>query len=225
MNKILNIVKNTFEKTKDIKIFTLYEDKNNIYGIYCNSIEDILRFSSIPDISFKTDLEGYNIFLFELGNVLYNIYNNASSSLFFVNMLLHENKIRNNNEFYQEIISFVDKNVPFFLVKAWLIKNIDALLEEEDNTSNIPVNQDQRLMNIMHISQLFIDRSDIEFDVNFVEDYIGENDDESLRTKIYIELQKFKQILLSKTYHKISEGDIAILDNCFINLQLMNIEV
>lgn len=223
MNRILNVVKTTFEKTKDIKIFTLYEENNNIYGIYCNSIEDILRFSSIPDISFKTDLEGHNIFLFELGNVLYNIYNNASSSLFFVDMLLHKNELENDNEFYQEIINFISENIPFFLVKAWLIEHIDLLLNQEDN--DLPISQDQALMNVMHISQLFIDRANIKFDVNFIEDYIGTEDNQLLRVEIYTELQKFKQILLSKTYHKISEGDIAILDNCFINFQLMNIEV
>ena len=223
MNRVLNVVKKTFEKTKDIKIFTLYEEGNNIYGIYCNSIEDILRFSSIPDISFETDLEGYNIFLFELGNVLYNIYNNASSSLFFVDVLLHSNELENDDEFYQEIINFVSENIPFNLVKAWLVEHIDQLLDE-DNTQLL-VSKNQFLMNVMHIAQLFIYRANIKFDVNFVEDYLFLKDDESLRIEIYTRLEEFKQILLSKTYDKISEGDIAILDNCFINFQLMNIEV
>lgn len=223
MNRVLNVVKKTFEKTKDIKIFTLYEEGNNIYGIYCNSIEDILRFSSIPDISFETDLEGYNIFLFELGNVLYNIYNNASSSLFFVDVLLHSNELKNDDEFYQEIINFVDENIPFNLVKAWLVEHIDQLLNEDD--TQLLVSEDQFLMNVMHIAQLFIYRANIKFDVNFVEDYLFLEDNKLLRAEIYTKLEEFKQILLSKTYDKISEGDIAILDNCFINFQLMNIEV
>ena len=218
-NDVLNVVKKTFEKTKNIKFFTLYAEKNNIYGIYCNNIDDILRFSSVPDISFTTDLEGYNIFLFELGNVLYNIYNNASSSLFFVNILLHENYLKIDED-YQEIINFVGNNIPLFLIKGWLIENIDEVIEQETLTT-----EDTLLMNVMHVAQLFIEYSDIVFDVNFLEDFLGENDTKDLRIKINNCLSEFKQLLLEKHYSKISEGDIAILDQDFINFQFIQMDV
>ena len=78
----LNIIKNGFEEQKKVTVLSLYEDNNDVYGIYINPLSQLLSFVEQPLYSMSTDIDGHNIFMMELGSLLHLIYHNASMQMY-----------------------------------------------------------------------------------------------------------------------------------------------
>ena len=72
---LLKIVHNGFEEQKDITILSLYHEDDIIYGIYILPLSQSLSFNQEPLLNMTTDIDGFQIVMYELGQVLLHAYN------------------------------------------------------------------------------------------------------------------------------------------------------
>ena len=80
--QMLEIVKEGFEEQKHIDVVSIYAWNDDIYGVYINRPTDSLSFIKAPLYNMHTDIEGHNIFMMELGELLYYIYDKASIQMY-----------------------------------------------------------------------------------------------------------------------------------------------
>ena len=87
----LNIVRESFEEQKGIKVLSIYSKDNDIYGVYIAPLNQLLSFIEQPLYSMSTDIDGHNIFMMELGSLLHLIYHNGSIQMY--QWLMHKSDI------------------------------------------------------------------------------------------------------------------------------------
>lgn len=195
----LNIVKESFEEQKGIKILSLYEKDNDIYGVYINPLQESLSFLTIPLTNMSTDIDGHNIFLMELGVLLHLIYHNGSMQMY--NWLINKSLINLPNKLFDDLIDKCVTNPPLELSSFQLIKWIEELNDGNLNMSTI---------DLIKMVQYFdkIDPLDIDVEVSDSEPYMKN------------QLNEVRQILKTRKYKKISEKIMNEIDYLFVKLQI-----
>lgn len=195
----LNIVRESFEEQKDIKVLSLYSKDNNIHGIYISPLSQLLSFIEQPLYSMSTDIDGHNIFMMELGSLLHLIYHNGSIQMY--QWLMHKSDININYYHFDQLLEYCEVNPPYELVKFHLIKWIDKLNDGNLNMSTF---------DLVDMVKIFMENEPL--DVDF--------DDNDSEIVLKNKLNKASQELRSKKYNKISEMTIRLIDKEFVNLQI-----
>lgn len=203
--KIFNIVKEGFEEQKGIKVLSIYEWNNDIYGVYINNPIDSLSFIKAPLYNMHTDIEGHNIFMMELGELLYFSYDKASIQMY--NWLINSSEIKSDSEeIFNELINICKSNPPLQLSSFHLIKWIDSL---NDGDINYSAND------LIDMVEHFMTIEPLDIDVS----------DKSSEVIIKNNLNKVKQLLMEKKYDKIDELTIHQIDKLYVKLQMESIYI
>lgn len=201
--KKLLTIKDIYEEKENIKILSLYQNNNDIVGIYINPSSSYLSFlNRLNKYSIDQQADNdLNINLFELGQVLYMIY--RYGSLRMLNILLQSSDIVIENIGYNYILDFVKTNVPLGLASAKFIEVANTILEEDEpNSYDI-------LLKMVNDFLCFYS-----VDIKFVEEINTKNDE----IKFKNQLQKFFQILREVPLSPISEKKIYELDMLYKDL-------
>lgn len=197
----LQIVKESFEEQKNVRVLSIYEWNNDIYGIYINTPYESLSFVQKPLSNMTTDIDGHNIFMMELGLLLILIYQNGSVQMF---NFLHGNsniKIIDTSDIFHSLIELSYDNPPLQLSSFQLINWIDNL---DDDNLNISI------FDLIEMVENFITIEPLDVDVS----------DKSSESVMKNNLNLVKQELKSKNFKKITEATISKIDKLFVELQL-----
>lgn len=197
----LNIIKNGFEEQKKVTVLSLYEDNNDVYGIYINPLSQLLSFVEQPLYSMSTDIDGHNIFMMELGSLLHLIYHNASMQMY--QWLCHPSDLIIPNDDFDKLVSLCETYPPYNLASFHLINWVAEL-----NNGNLNMST----FDLVDMFKIFMKNEplDIDFDASTDEIYLKN------------QLNQASQILKTKKYKKISEAEMHQIDRTFINLQKNN---
>ena len=125
--KMLKIVKEGFEEEKNVKVLSIFEKDNDIYGIYITPITEALSFLKDPLYNMTTDIDGHNIYMMELGMLLIASYRHGLMRMY--NWLVHESDIKIENELFNDLINICIDNPPLLLSSFNIIKMIDKVNE------------------------------------------------------------------------------------------------
>lgn len=197
--KTLKIVKDGFEEEKNVKVLSIFEEDDAIYGIYITPITEALSFLKNPLYNMSTDIDGHDIYMMELGTLLITSYKYGSMKMY--NWLVHDSDIKIESELFHDLVSNCINYPPLNLSTFHIIKHIDRM-----NSGNlqIPINDlVDMVQDLMIVDPLDIDVSDKSSEV------VMKNN-----------LNLVKQELKQKNYTKVSEKILNDIDNLFIYLQL-----
>lgn len=201
-DETLQIIKESFEEQKDIRIVHIYADKENVYGIYINNPYISLSFIHEPLKNMSTDIDGHNIFMFELGLLLYLIYRNGSVQMF---NILHSSgdncSWSLSNDDFLELLELSYDNPPLQLSSFHLIKWIDRLNDGDLNMS---------IIDLIDMVENFIIIHSLDVDVS----------DKSSEAVMKNNLNMVRQELKGQRFKKITEATLNKIDNLFIRLQI-----
>ena len=195
----LNIVKDGFEEEKNVKVLSIFERNNDIYGIYVVRITDALSFLKDPLYNMRTDIDGHNIYMIELGTLLIASYRHGSIKMY--NWLIHDSNIKIRNKLFDELISNCIDNPPLNLASFRLIKSIDDM-----NKGCLP----ERVSDLVELVEEFMEIDQLDIDVS----------DKSSTIVMHNNLNLVRQELKGRNYKKINESFMNLIDDLFIDLQL-----
>lgn len=213
---VLLTIKDTLEDVQKIKVLSMSVEDNTVFGIYINDIKDSLSFLTLPKNHFETTIDNINIHFFELGSVLHIIYFNGA--LKFLDILYPDSKIIEHNSEYIDLCNLVLENVPFNIAK---LKYIEAF--NQDFNYETDVEKVLMLMEIANDFNLTLLMWHKENMNNFV--YVNEINNENDFILAYNSLNGFKEWLQGQNFAKISEKNLNCIDQKYINIQKLNIEV
>ena len=221
-------------KTDDKSIF-IEQDYNGSYGLYLFKKEDYFAISNSflklvehlknkYELSLHIPIEDYNIHLIELGYLLKSIYHNPKSFLFIEFLSGQYDYMISDDEdgdnYYVDIINLVKDNLPLFLLKTFLDDEIDNLSNIENGVSYMT--NDMNFALLLNFCQYLIDNNIVDYDINFLKQYIGEKKTETLFARIVSDLNGFKQNMdVQLQPIKISEAFIRELDDLYVNAQII----
>ena len=198
-NTTLEIVKNGFEEQKGVYIVSIYKQEDDIYGIYINDPYDSLSFISAPLYNMKTDIDGHNIFMMELGFMLQLIYNNGSLQMF--NLLNTPSAIDCSNNCFLDLLNVCSNNPPLNLASFHLIEWIDKM-NDGDSVMDI--------QDLVYMGEQF----------NIVADTKIRFDEAENEAYYRNQLNEMRQVLKQENYKKVTEAIINEIDRLFIKMQL-----
>ena len=203
--QMLEIVKEGFEEQKHIDVVSIYAWNDDIYGVYINRPTDSLSFIKAPLYNMHTDIEGHNIFMMELGELLYYIYDKASIQMY--NWLINPSALPCQfSSCFDDLLSICIANPPLQLSSFQLIKWIDKL---NDGDINYSAND------LIDMVEQFMIIEPLDLDVS----------DKSNEVVIKNNLNKVKQLLMEKKYDKIDELTIHQIDKLYVKLQMQSIYI
>lgn len=203
--QMLEIVKEGFEEQKHIDVVSIYAWNDDIYGVYINRPTDSLSFIKAPLYNMHTDIEGHNIFMMELGELLYYIYDKASIQMY--NWLINPSALPCQfSSCFDDLLSICIANPPLQLSSFQLIKWIDRL---NDGDINYSAND------LIDIVEQFMTIEPLDIDVS----------DKSNEVVMKNNLNKVKQLLMEKKYDKIDELTIYEIDKLYVKLQMQSIYI
>ena len=201
--QMLEIVKEGFEEQKHIDVVSIYAWNDDIYGVYINRPTDSLSFIKAPLYNMHTDIEGHNIFMMELGELLYYIYDKASIQMY--NWLINPSALPCQfSSCFDDLLSICIANPPLQLSSFQLIKWIDRL---NDGDINYSAND------LIDMVEQFMTIEPLDIDVS----------DKSNEFVMKNNLNKVKQLLMEKKYDKIDELTIYEIDKLYVKLQMQSI--
>lgn len=201
--QMLEIVKEGFEEQKHIDVVSIYAWNDDIYGIYINRPIDSLSFIKAPLYNMHTDIEGHNIFMMELGELLYYIYDKASIQMY--NWLINPSALPCQfSSCFNDLLNICIANPPLQLSSFQLIKWIDRL---NDGDINYSAND------LIDMVEQFMTIEPLDIDVS----------DKSNEVVMKNNLNKVKQLLMEKKYDKIDELTIYEIDKLYVKLQMQSI--
>lgn len=201
--QMLEIVKEGFEEQKHIDVVSIYAWNDDIYGVYINRPTDSLSFIKAPLYNMHTDIEGHNIFMMELGELLYYIYDKASIQMY--NWLINPSALPCQfSSCFDDLLSICIANPPLQLSSFQLIKWIDRL---NDGDINYSAND------LIDMVEQFMTIEPLDIDVS----------DKSNEVVMKNNLNKVKQLLMEKKYDKIDELTIYEIDKLYVKLQMQSI--
>lgn len=196
---MLKIVKDGFEEEKNVKVLSIFEEDDTIYGVYITPITEALSFLKDPLYNMSTDIDGHDIYMTELGTLLIASYKHGSMKMY--NLLTHDSDIKIENELFHELISNCINNPPLNLSSFRIIRYIDMMNE---GTLQISTSD------LIKMAEDFMIIDPLDIDVS----------DKSSEVLMKNNLNMIKQELRQKNYSKISEKVLNEIDNLFIYLQL-----
>lgn len=215
-NDVLLTIKDTLEDVQKIKVLSMSVEGNTVFGIYINNIRDSLSFLTLPKNHFETTIDNININFFELGSVLHTIYFNGA--LNFLDILYPDDKIIEHNSEYIDLCNLVLENVPFNIAK---LKYIEAFNQEFNYGTDVEkILMLMEIANDLNLTLLMWHKENMN---NFV--YVNEINNENDFILAYNSLNGFKEWLQGQNFAKISEKNLNCIDQKYINIQKLNIEV
>lgn len=202
MNELLQIVKDSFEEQKGIKVLSLHFQKreNTIYGIYILPLEQSLSFTEEPLLDMQTDIDGYQIVMQELGQMLLYSYYLGSVRDYTVLVSGFLGLDIDNNK-YDELMELCRKNVPLQRITANFLNWIEL-------TDTISTARTQTFLKLCQEYRLY-DKLEYEWLLEGFDD-------------AYIQ-QQFKNVadqLRHKKHEKISELTMYQINQLYIQLQV-----
>lgn len=206
-------IKKTLEDTMKITVLSLVPEDNILFGVYVNNVRDSLSFLSLPKSHFETMIDGINIQFFELGTVLHNIYFNGA--LKFIEIMCTDYDILEASNHYATLCDFVLEHIPYNIAKLRFLDALDADLSYEHKENVLMLTE---VMKNFRMMLIWKDRMD---DWTYVKTIDNEND----FILAYNQLNKFKQDLQQENFPKISEKDMHRIDEMYINIQILHMEV
>ena len=213
---VLLTIKDTLEDVQKIKVLSMSVEDNTVFGVYINDIRDSLSFLTLPKNHFETTIDNININFFELGSVLHIIYFNGA--LKFLDILYPDSKIIEHNSEYIDLCNLVLENIPFNIAK---LKYIEAFNQEFDYGTDVEkVLMLMEIANDFNLTLLMWHKENMN---NFV--YVNEINNENDFILAYNSLNGFKEWLQGQNFAKISEKNLNCIDQKYINIQKLNIEV
>ena len=220
-NDILLIIKNTLEEEKDLTILSMYAEDDTVFGVYINDVEKSLSFLSLPEYHIETTIDNINIQFFELGAILNHIYFNGA--LKFWDILYSSDNIIDHISIFDELCDFIAEHLPFNIAKLKLIEAInkvnDYQYDNEDDISALMYLRD-RIINFWVNLLVHSDE-----DLNELEIIIGEIEDKNDFISLCNNFNKFKQNLNELSFSKISEKDMNIINNMYVEIQIRYLKV
>lgn len=213
---VIKTIKETLEETKNITVLSLNVEDNILFGVYIAEVRDSLSFLTLPESHFETTISDVNIQFFELGTVLHNIYFNGA--LNFIDILYPDTEIMKPNSHYINLCDLVVENLPFNIAK---LNFINACNQNFDYGCD--VGKVEMLMKLaMHLNVDLLTWKDINMD-NFL--YVKEIKDENDFIKAYNSINTFKQWLQEQKFPKISEKNMHRINDMYVNLQILHMQV
>ena len=202
MNELLQIVKDSFEEQKGIKVLSLHFQKreNTIYGIYLLPLEQSVSFTEEPLLDMQTDIDGYQIVMQELGQMLLYSYYLGSVRDYTVLVSGFLGLDIDNNK-YDELMELCRKNVPLQRITANFLNWIEL-------TDTISTARTQTFLKLCQEYRLY-DKLEYEWLLEGFDD-------------AYIQ-QQFKNVadqLRHKKHEKISELTMYQINQLYIQLQV-----
>lgn len=203
MNELLQIVKDSFEEQKGIKVLSLRFQKreNIIYGIYILPLEQSLSFTEEPLLDMQTDIDGHQVIMQELGQMLLYSYHFGSIRDYTVLTSGFLGLDINNNR-YDELMTLCRKNVPLQRMTAHFLNWIEL-------TDNISTARIQTFVKLCQEYCLYDGKLEYEWLLEGFDD-------------AYIQ-QQFKNVadqLRHKKHEKISELIMHQINQLYIQLQV-----
>ena len=202
MNELLQIVKDSFEEQKGIKVLSLHFQRreNIIYGIYILPLEQSLSFTEEPLLDMETDIDGHQVIMQELGQMLLYSYHLGSVKHYTILVSGCLGLDINNNK-YDELMTLCKKNIPLQRITARFLNWI----EMTDTISTF------RTQTFLELCQEYCRYDELEYE------WLIEGFDDA-----YIQ-QQFKNVadqLRHKKHKKISELTMHQINQLYIQLQV-----
>ena len=217
-NDILLTIKKTLEDIQNITVLSMNVVDNTVFGVYIREVRDNLSFLIFPKNHLETTIDGINIQFFELGAVLHNIYYNGA--LNFLDILYPDTNIMKGNFHYINLCNLIFENIPFNIAK---LKYIEASNQKFSDHYQDDIEKTLMLMDIANELNNFLALwGDSYFD-SFV--YVDEVKDKKDFVAACNSLDEFRQWLQNQSFTKISEKDMNRIDQMYINLQILHMEV
>lgn len=117
--ELLQLIKDSFEEQKHIKVLSLYIEDDKVHGVYILPPQQSLSFFEEPLLDMVTDIDGYTIIMEELGQLLLYAYHVGSITHFF--KLTHVSDINIVSKSYDNLVSICSKNPPLQRINTRLI--------------------------------------------------------------------------------------------------------
>lgn len=121
--KLLSIIKEGFEEVEGIKILSLKMYEDDILGIYIIPPQQTLSFVQMPRFDIKTDFYKKNIYIRELGQVLYDAY--RAGSIIDYDLLTTPSEIKITSNLFSTLVNKCLNNPPQNQINAKLIEWIE----------------------------------------------------------------------------------------------------
>lgn len=213
---VIKTIKDTLEETKNITVLSLNVEDNILFGVYIADVRDSLSFLSLPESHFETTISDINIQFFELGTVLHNIYFNGA--LKFIDILYPNDEIMTPNSHYINLCDLVVENLPFNIAKLNYINATNQKFDYENDVEKVSM-----LMKLtMHLHVDLLTWKNINMD-NFL--YVREIENENDFIKACNSINTFKQWLQEQKFPKISEKNMHRINDMYVNLQILHMQV
>lgn len=204
INELIQIIKDSFEEQKGIKVLSLHFDKrkNTFYGIYVLSLEQSLSFKEEPLLDMTTDIDGHRIIMQELGQILLYSYNFGSINDYLIlTELACLDDFEISNSIYYELLYLCEHNVPLQRFDVRLINWIELT----DEVHKV------RTKSFVEACDNYCIYDSLEYDREL-----------EYKDDIYIQ-QQFKDVanqLKHKNHNKITEATIEKINQLYIQLQV-----
>jgi hypothetical protein len=215
---VLLTIKETLEDAQNITVLSMNVEGNTVFGVYIREVRDNLSFLMLPKNHFETTVDGINIQFFELGTVLHNIYYNGA--LKFLDILYPDTDIMKGNSHYINLCNLIFENIPFNIAK---LKYIEASNQKFSDNYKDDIERTLMLMDIANELNIFLALWGDTYLDPFV--YVNEVKDKKDFVAACNSLDEFRQWLQNQTFAKISEKNMNRIDQMYINLQILHMEV
>jgi hypothetical protein len=215
---VLLTIKETLEDAQNITVLSMNVEGNTVFGVYIREVRDNLSFLMLPKNHFETTVDGINIQFFELGTVLHNIYYNGA--LKFLDILYPDTDIMKGNSHYINLCNLIFENIPFNIAK---LKYIEASNQKFSDNYKDDIERTLMLMDIANELNIFLALWGDTYLDPFV--YVNEVKDTKDFVAACNSLDEFRQWLQNQTFAKISEKNMNRIDQMYINLQILHMEV
>lgn len=217
---VLQTIKDTLEEAQNIKVLSIYEKDNVVFGIYINDVRDSLSFLQVPRVHIETNVMGIQIEFFELGAVLHHIY--YTGALKFIDILTESDENITPNNDLLTLTDFILENLPLNIAQVNFIESLNKERTFEYD--------DERIQSITFLRDVaitllkYIELSDYKIELDF-EFYYDDIKTESDYVKVYNQLNVFEQELKGIFFKKISNKNMSRINDMYVNIQLIHMKL
>lgn len=199
-NATLQVICDTIEQTKNVKVLSCYVEHNDVYGVYINDAHNVLSVWERPADDILTEIDGHHLYFFELGFFIRGIY--AYGAVHIYNTLMHPSDIAcGYEEEFESILELIRDNPPVLSI-ARQIRDDIGILDDDVSYDNL-----NRLIDYINASKSIYDFGTYEM----VSDKKG-------FVKAMNALSKLRQDLRLEDFDKVSEKKMNDIDQLFVNL-------
>lgn len=219
-NDVLLAMKKTMEEVEGLTILSLFAKGDTVFGVYVNDVEESLSFLALPKHHIETTVDNINIQFFELGALLNHIYFNGA--LKFIDILCSSDNIIDPLPIFLELCDFVQEHIPFNVAKVKIIEAINKIndyeYDNEDDVTQILYLRDQ-------VVNFWTNLLNSDKDVDELQITITDLNDKSDFLSLCNNLNRVKQGLNNISFNKISEKDMNLLNEMYVEIQIQHLKL